>query len=48
MSTYWTNFGKSQGPGEPFYVICPWTKVTKVNETYMCFQNPLEMQKRMI
>ncbi len=35
MTTYWTDFAKSQDPNEPLRVSTPWPKLTIENEKYM-------------
>ncbi len=45
MGTYWTNFAKSQDPNEPLRISTSWPKVTTGNETYMYFQDPLQVQE---
>jgi carboxylesterase type B len=45
MGTYWTNFAKSQDTNEPLRVTTPWPKVTTGNETYLYFQDPLQVQE---
>jgi carboxylesterase type B len=45
MATYWTNFAKTQDPNQPLHVPIQWPKVKSDNETYMYFQNPLEVRE---
>jgi carboxylesterase type B len=45
MATYWANFATSQDPNEPLRVATPWPRVTTGNETYMYFQDPLQVQE---
>ena len=45
MANYWTNFGKTQDPNEPLHVPITWPKVTSGNETYMYFEDPLEIRE---
>ena len=43
MATYWTNFTNSNDPNEPVRVPIPWSCMTTGNETYMYFQDPLQI-----
>jgi carboxylesterase type B len=45
IANYWTNFGKTQNPNEPLRVSTPWPRITTDNETYMYFQDPLEIRE---
>jgi acetylcholinesterase/cholinesterase len=45
MANYWTNFAKTQDPNQPLHVPIPWPRVTNINETYMYFQDPLEIRE---
>ncbi len=45
MATYWSNFAKSQDPNEPLRVPIRWPRASTGNETYMYFQDPLQVQQ---
>jgi carboxylesterase type B len=45
IASYWTNFAKTQDPNEPLHAPISWPKVTNGNETYMYFQDPLEIRE---
>jgi len=45
MATYWTNFAKTQDPNEPVHFGISWPKMNSGNETYLYFQNPLEVKE---
>lgn len=45
MATYWTNFAKTQNPNQPLQVPILWPKVINSNESYIYFQDPLEVRE---
>ena len=45
IATYWTNFAKSQNPNEPIRTLTPWPKVATGNETYLYFQDPVQVEE---
>jgi carboxylesterase type B len=45
MASYWANFATSQDPNEPIRVDTRWPRFTTGNESYMYFQDPLQVQE---
>ena len=46
MATYWTNFGKSENPNEPYEVSLSWPKmIVGSNETYIYIDDPLQIEE---
>lgn len=44
IATYWTNFATSQDTNEPAHVGTQWPRATTGDETYMYFQDPLQVR----
>jgi len=42
---YWTNFAKTEDPNEPLRVSISWPKIRNGYETYMYFQDPLQIRE---
>ncbi|CAF1073213.1 unnamed protein product [Adineta steineri] len=45
IASYWTNFAKTQTPNEPLHVPITWPKIMNISETYMYFQDPLQIRE---